>query len=831
MSARPCLPILVASWLLVGCNDAPDPKDPVETDPPSDTEPPSETDPAETDVPTDTDTDPDPGAVTEANVITCGELPATTSGVCDVTVGAGEGTVFSGIVLDNDTVWEGGSVVVDGSGEITCVGCDCADDAAAVDATVISCPDGAISPGLINPHDHLTYSEASPNLEAPDRRYDHRHDWRGSLSVPRNAHGSGSTANGNRWVEIRQLIAGTTAIIGSGWAEGLVRNPDEGTRGSEGLDIPTVLNQTFPLGDANESRRSNCDWSYPEDEWEIANTFFYVPHVAEGINDRAAEEFRCLSTSFDGGQDYTEANVAHVHGIGLTAEDYWKMVRDDTKLVWSPRSNISLYGHTAQVRLFHTLGGTISLGTDWTYSGSTTPVRELACADYLNSNHYNSYFNDVELWKMVTVNAAASIGLDDQLGRLAPGYVADIAIFDASTNPYHRAVIDAEATDVVLVARAGEVLYGEADTLVELGDPCDGINVCGEYRAICTSREFGEAYEDIEDDVSSGSNPAYPAFFCGEPTDEPTCVPERDGEFDGQVTADDADGDGIDNMLDACPDVFDPVRPMDNGVQPDRDADGIGDACDETPLPEDLDGDGYLNDVDNCPFDSNPDQIDFDNDGRGDLCDYCAEVANPLEVCPPAPPSADTIFNARTVLADGVDVLVQGVVVTGVGNSGYFIQDPSVTNGQNAGIYVFTGGTPTVSLGDEVDVAGELDTYFDERQLAELYSTVLASGVALPTPVPLTISDARDEMYEGTLVTLTDGAVTNDMYDCGVDGPQCGDEGLWELDGSNGLLVYDRLYGGADWDAQIGTLPVTGVMGFRWNRRRIMPRVDSDFGP
>ena len=48
----------------------------------------------------------------------------------------------------------------------------------------------------------------------------------------------------------------------------------------------------------------------------------FLPHVAEGIDDYAAEEFRCQSTSFDGGQDFTEQNATHIHAIGLDAADY-----------------------------------------------------------------------------------------------------------------------------------------------------------------------------------------------------------------------------------------------------------------------------------------------------------------------------------------------------------------------------------------------------------------------------------------------------------------------------------------------------------------------------
>ena len=45
--------------------------------------------------------------------------------------------------------------------------------------------------------------------------------------------------------------------------------------------------------------------------------------------------------------------------------------------------------------------------------------------------------------------------------------------------------------------------------------------------------------------------------------------------------------------------------------------------------PEDADGDGVQNSTDNCPEDSNPDQLDADGDGKGDVCDACPNDANP----------------------------------------------------------------------------------------------------------------------------------------------------------------------------------------------------------
>lgn len=45
----------------------------------------------------------------------------------------------------------------------------------------------------------------------------------------------------------------------------------------------------------------------------------------------------------------------------------------------------------------------------------------------------------------------------------------------------------------------------------------------------------------------------------------------------------------------------------------------------------DSDGDGWIDDCDNCPTASNPDQVDTDEDGVGDACDNCVNFANPSQ--------------------------------------------------------------------------------------------------------------------------------------------------------------------------------------------------------
>jgi hypothetical protein len=89
------------------------------------------------------------------------------------------------------------------------------------------------------------------------------------------------------------------------------------------------------------------------------------------------------------------------------------------------------------------------------------------------------------------------------------------------------------------------------------------------------------------------------------------------------------DGDGINAPEDNCPGFC-------NVEQLDADEDGIGDVCDDNPgcggcgqdacelsCDIDVDGDGIVNVLDNCPIDANPDQRDTDSDTIGNVCDAC----------------------------------------------------------------------------------------------------------------------------------------------------------------------------------------------------------------
>lgn len=759
-------------------------------------------------------------------------LTSAAEGSCDVVDGTGTAVVIRGNILGDGAALLDGTVMYDGE-QIACVGCDCSDEPGYATATVITCAGAAVSPGLINAHSHLNYENAAPLAStAPGgTRYNHRHGWRGGVPTPSNAFGTGATSNGMRWNELRHLLSGTTSIAASTKANALVRNLDELEAADTALGFAPVTYEVFTLGDSNETFKANCAWNYEYSEFEVSQLPGMVTHTAEGIDNYAHDEFRCQSQSFNGGEDFVEKNVGHIHGVGLNATDYYNMARDDAKLVWSPRSNLSLYGMTAQAQVFDRLGGTIALGTDWTYSGSANLVREMACIDQYDTGWLGGVFTDEDLWRMATINGAKATGTDALIGSLVGGKVADIAIYHAEAGQLHRAVITANTDDVVLVVKAGRPMFGEADVLTALDASCEALDVCGSPRRVCASRELGgTTFATLAAAVSGGATPAYPAIFCGVPANEPTCIPTRT-EYNG-VTTGDVDGDGVANGADDCPTMFNPIRPMDGTVQADVDGDGAGDACDPTPVGTDIDADTVTNSSDVCPFVADLAQVDMDSDDKGDVCDACPTSPNPDSVCAPAPVD---IVAINTTLPEGSTVSVVGAVVTGIGAKGFAIQDPAVTSGVNAGVWVYTGSAPAVALGDRVTVSGVTDEYFTMTEISAATIDARVAGTPL-APIPLTVAQASTEPYEGVLVQLTDVTSVTIPYACLGDEATCTDTLLWQLNGGTGILAWDECYAGStsEWTAEGAGLtsgePINGVMFYRYNRRRLMPRLAGDIG-
>lgn len=783
-------------------------------------------------------------------------MAPTGGGTCAVTkTGTAAGRiVLQGTVLGPEETFHKGEIVIE-DGKIACVACDCSATPGYADASVVSCPDGVISPGLVNPHEHLTYANNKP-LGHGETRYLNRADWQGKRGGPRLAYDSGANSTLQAYAELRYIMTGTTTIAGGGGVRGLARNADDAAETLEGMPIQIADSDVFPL--PGKLLQSGCDYDPGRTTGaEVDQLTSYLPHIAEGIDKEAENELACAGE--EGRYDLLKPQTAVIHAVAATPKLAKSMRDAQSSVVWSPRSNVDLYGDTAPIVMLDMAGVPIALGTDWVVSGSMNMAREIRCADDLNKKYYGKHFTDADLWRMVTLNSAWAVGAGTVVGSLKTGYLADLAIYDGAKSKDHRAVLDAGVEDVALVLRGGKALYGDDALFASgpfapvLGDRCSTLagGVCGKQKRACVDAGTSTTPFTLES-LRTAGEAIYPLYYCKDqtPQSEPSCTPFRSAYSKG-ITAEDKDGDGIPDIKDNCIDVFNPVRPIDpEAVQADADKDGVGDACDVCPddatqsckqaIAGDIDGDGIPNGSDNCPRVANPGQEDADKDGRGDVCDGC-QSANPGAVA-----CASSIVDVRNPAAAAhpkIGTIVSfaaGRVIGRKTSDRMWVQAANPTPVPFSGITLRTDALTTgVATGNEVTVTGVYTELFGISTVIAANLQVTGTQTTLPfSPIPVTAAEygnaaATAEGLENMLLEMNNVTITNDNPDSGP---------FYELVVTGGLRIDDEIF--ARYGVGTSTSPppqpipgflngtvftkVVGIGSFSFSNRKILPRLAGD---
>lgn len=198
-----------------------------------------------------------------------------------------------------------------------------------------------------------------------------------------------------------------------------------------------------------------------------------IAHLAEGrrLDPYNRLEFELLKLV---GLDQEKVNL--VHAVGLDKKDFAHMAKRKMGLIWSPFSNLLLYGQTADIASAFKSGVTIALGSDWTPTGSKSVLEELKIARrYVQKMGLSKTINDEELYKMVTENSAQMINYLENnphdgihgAGKIVPDAVATlIVVKEKNANPYTNLVL-AESSDINLVMVQGQSIYGNVNYLKE----------------------------------------------------------------------------------------------------------------------------------------------------------------------------------------------------------------------------------------------------------------------------------------------------------------------------------------------------------------------------
>ncbi|MGH2708989.1 MAG: amidohydrolase family protein, partial [Actinomycetota bacterium] len=198
-------------------------------------------------------------------------------------------------------------------------------------------------------------------------------------------------------------------------------------------------------------------------------------------DERSRREFQTLKQ-----KGLLRAETAIIHGTAFGDAEFAEMGAAGAKLIWSPQSNRVLYGQTTDIRLALQHGVSVSLGVDWNPSGSDDLFGELRVAAEFNENQFGGVIQNSDWTKMITVNPAKALALDTQIGRLAPGFKADLTVLRSRSSDPHGSLLANHPQDVEMVWVGGELLYGRESVLQKFRpDQCDALEVNGAKKRIC----------------------------------------------------------------------------------------------------------------------------------------------------------------------------------------------------------------------------------------------------------------------------------------------------------------------------------------------------------
>jgi 5-methylthioadenosine/S-adenosylhomocysteine deaminase len=364
---------------------------------------------------------------------------------------------------------------------------------------------GSIYPGLIELHNHLSYNALGlwspvPKLYTDRGQWPKHPDYRRLISGPMTVVGEYRDAKGNaallaplvRYVECKCLLGGVTA------SQGIMLNSNAGVqryyrgilRNVEQTDDPALPEAQARIADIDaKDARSFLKRLNKEDSC-------FLLHLSEGVTPDgssvsvARKHFLALEVAPD--EWAINDRLAAIHSAGLLQQDFDVLGRLKGSMVWSPLSNMLLYGATARVEAARAAGVRIGLGSDWSPSGSKNLLGELKVAWLYSQQILGGRFSAKELLAMATRDAAKILKWDRALGALEANMRADLVVVNGNVGEPYEAFIRAKETDISLVVINGVARYGVPPAMQALGAKGEPLKVGGQSRQVFLQQATGD---------------------------------------------------------------------------------------------------------------------------------------------------------------------------------------------------------------------------------------------------------------------------------------------------------------------------------------------------
>ena len=386
------------------------------------------------------------------------------------------------VTMDGDRVLPRGAVAITGR-EITAV-----DSAEAIASRytgreTLDAGGQIILPGLVNTHTHapmVLYRGLADDLALME--------WLQKYIFPAEAKtvSPEMVRAGMRLAALEMIQSGTTTFTDMYYFE------DEIARAAKAAGLRGVLGQTviqFPVADAKT----------PAEALQRAETFLkefandelivpaLAPHAMYTLDRATLKAVRALGDKYkapilihlaETADESKTSMTRHkmsptrylesigfwgprtlaAHGVWLSAADIQILAKRKIGVSHNPESNMKLASGTAKVPALQRAGVTVGLGTDGAASNNDLDMfeamRQAAFLHKLTTGDPRALPAKTAL-AMATIDGARTLGLDQQIGSLAPGKRADLIV--VSTKGARQTPLYDPVSHLVYVARGGDV--------------------------------------------------------------------------------------------------------------------------------------------------------------------------------------------------------------------------------------------------------------------------------------------------------------------------------------------------------------------------------------
>ena len=159
------------------------------------------------------------------------------------------------------------------------------------------------------------------------------------------------------------------------------------------------------------------------------------------LSENAAEIER-LRTLFPAARDYVDVYERHglvgersvfAHGIHLCERERRRLAERGAAVVFCPSSNLFLGSGLCDLATLQGAGVRLAVGSDVGAGTSLSMLKTLADG-YRVCQLKGQSWHPLDAFHAITLGNAIALGVDDRIGRLAPGFEADVVVLKPSAN-------------------------------------------------------------------------------------------------------------------------------------------------------------------------------------------------------------------------------------------------------------------------------------------------------------------------------------------------------------------------------------------------------------